>query len=69
MDQNFAKWAPICFLYEINTTKSHSISAQLRNYFLKDKIEDHRSLLNLNNVKLPSKTKSFFLLKRKMNFK
>lgn len=50
MDTNFAKWAPICFLYERDTPKSNSISAQLRNHFLQEKIEDHRSLLNLNHV-------------------
>lgn len=50
MDQNFLKWAPICFLYEQDTPKSNLISHQLRQHFLKEQIEDHRSLLNLNNV-------------------
>lgn len=50
MDQNFLKWAPICFLYEQDTPKSNLISHQLRQNFLKEQIEDHRSLLNLNNV-------------------
>lgn len=51
MDTNFAKWAPRCFLYERDTPKSEKISEQLRNHFVKEQIEDHRSLLNLNNVR------------------
>lgn len=50
MDKNFVKWAPRCFLYERDTPNSKHISEQLRQHFVKDQIEDHRSLLNLNNV-------------------
>lgn len=51
MDTNFAKWAPISFLYERDSPKSNSISKKLRKIFLKEKIEDHRSLSSLNNVR------------------
>lgn len=50
MDQNFSKWAPICFLYETNTKNPKFISDQLRQTFLKEQIEDYRSLQRLNQV-------------------
>lgn len=54
IDTKFMKWAPICFLYERDTPKSRIILTQQRQHFLKMQIEDHRSLLNLNNVKTNS---------------
>ncbi|XP_031625316.1 esterase E4 [Contarinia nasturtii] len=50
VNDNFSKWAPICFLYERDTLNSQYISEQLRHHFLKEPVEDHRSLLNLNQL-------------------
>lgn len=63
MDQHFSKWAPICFLYEKNAKNLKFISDQLRQTFLKEKIEDYRSLQSLNQVKTISRNiAAFFLL-------
>lgn len=61
MNTNFTKWAPISFLYERDSPKSIAISKKLRKAFLKEEIEDHRSLLNLNNVRNKSHTIQFNL--------
>lgn len=68
MDQNFSKWAPICFLYEQDTPKSRLISHQLRQNFLKEQIEDHRALLNLNSVFEKIQWTFELLMKKKFKF-
>lgn len=50
MNENFTKWAPICFLYERDTLQSKWISMKLKEKFLKQQIEDQSSLASLNNV-------------------
>lgn len=50
MNDNFSKWAPICFLYERDTQRSKWISSELKKRFLDDEIKDHTSTPSLNNV-------------------